>query len=56
MHKLHGIDTLADKYFELYKIFSMMVIQPCFYLRADETFRRNWANLGAMNAIKIAFF
>ena len=55
MHKYHGFDTLADKCFDLYNIFTMMVIAPCFYLRGDETFRRNWANLGPIQTIKITF-
>ena len=56
MHKYHGFDTLADKCFDLYNIFTMMVIAPCFYLRGDETFRRNWANLGPKQTIEITFF
>ena len=55
MHIFYGYSLLIDKFFDLYNIFALMVVEPCFYLRGDETFRRNWATLGPVKAIKIAF-
>ena len=55
MHAILGYSPLMDKLFGLYKIGSLMVVEPCFYLKGDETFRRNWANLGFIEAMKQAF-
>ena len=55
IHSFSGTSLLIDHFFDLYNITALMVIEPCFYLRADETFRRNWANLGPLQAIKLAF-
>ena len=55
IHTFSGTSLLIDNFFDLYNIAALMVIEPCFYLRADETFRRNWANLGPFQAIKLAF-
>ena len=50
-----GYSLLIDKFFGLYNVITIMIIQPAFYLKGDETFRRNWANHGFFEAMKIAF-
>ena len=50
-----GYSLLIDKFFGLYNVVTIMIIQPSFYLKGDETFRRNWANHGFFEAMKIAF-
>ena len=55
VHNFSGTSLLIDNFFDLYNIAALMVIEPCFYLRADETFRRNWATLGPIQAIKLVF-
>ena len=56
IHVFYGYSFFIDKFFDLFNILSLMVIAPCFYLRGDEIFRRNWITFGPLKAITIAFF
>ena len=54
MNFFYGMNgELMDKFFALYNITTLMVIQPSFYLKGDENFRKNWVNHGPIQAIKM---
>ncbi len=37
---IHGISNFADKFYSLYLMAFILMIQPCFYITGDATFRR----------------
>ena len=53
---IYGYSNFLDKFFTLYLIFFMTVLQPSFYLNGDAAFRRLVANEGLIRAVKWALF
>lgn len=53
---VHGINHIIDKFFNLYVVTFIIIVQPAFYLTGDIEFRTNVANNGYLNAIKKVLF
>ena len=50
-----GLSPIADKFFNVYLVAFVMIIQPSFYISGDYRFRVNVANHGLFRALQIAF-
>ena len=52
---IFGWNLLADKFFNLYCVLVIMVIQPAFYVTGDSQFRAALASRGFIHAMKAVF-
>ena len=50
-----GWNQNVDKFFNIYNVAFVMMVQPAFYVSADANFRAIWAKYGIVQAVKSIF-